>query len=200
MPLVVVLASCTFLAPVKDSSRYFILTPGAAGPAQSAAVNGANLSVGLGPLKLPGYLQRRELVTRVAGNQLRFSASDLWAESLPESFRDVLSQDLSNRLGGARIVAFPWYSSTPLDYAVAVNVSHFECDSAADCELIAEVVIGDGHGRILRRENARIVTHAGGSGGDAEAAALSTNLERLSGRIATAIDALAAAERTRALR
>lgn len=192
------LQSCSFLAPVKDVSRYFVLTPEGEMTSAAPGGSGGELRVGLGPLNLPGYLERRELVTRIAGNQLRFSPDELWAEPLPGNFAQVLAQELSNRLDGARIVMFPWYSSTRLDYSVALDLSHFECDGARDCLLSGELAIGDGRGQILHRDHVYIVSHAEAPGGDATAAALSRDVAQLSAKIAKAIGALAENESRRA--
>src|SRR6185437_10868913 len=112
------MAGCgTLLAPRHDPTSFFILAAlpanGAVGSASSAA---RALSIGLGPVQLPDYLQRDEIITRTGPNRVVISETDRWAEPLGDSFRRVLGNDLSGRLDGADVVPYPWYSSVRLDY------------------------------------------------------------------------------------
>src|ERR1700722_554228 len=70
-------AGCSYmakaiLAPQKDISKFYLLTP----TADTAAATGStqstsgNFTLGLGPITLPKYLDRPEIVTRMAPNRL----------------------------------------------------------------------------------------------------------------------------------
>lgn len=79
------LAGCSaisnaILAPQPDITKFYLLTPtadtAAAAPAAAPSVGG-DFAIGLGPIKLPPYLDRQEVVTRAAPNRLSFQrASD----------------------------------------------------------------------------------------------------------------------------
>ena len=121
------LSACSsVLSPVPDKSRFFLLTPIAQSDAGSAGQgNTSGLTLGLGPVKFPAYLDRSEVVTRVEPNRVVVSENDHWAEPLKTNFTRVLSQNLSVLLGGSQILSFPWYSSTHLDYQVVIDVQRF---------------------------------------------------------------------------
>jgi uncharacterized lipoprotein YmbA len=193
------LTGCTLLAPIPDQSRFFLLTPISPG-GPGAQVNQGNTSalvLGLGPIKLPDYLQRDEIATRVEPNRLQFSENDHWAEPLKNNFIRVLSQNLSTLLGTQQIINFPWYSSIRIDYQIAITVDRFDCEAQGSGRLAALWSINDPtSGRILDRGNADLSAQCGTSV-DQGVAGLSQALGDFSRQIATAVSQVSAAHRPR---
>jgi len=180
-------SACLFRAR-PDSYRYYTLTSSAEPPVRSASA----LTVGLGPVTLPGYLSRPGLVTRVDDTQVRYAEGDLWAEPLAKQFTRTLSEDFSRALGGARIIDYAWYPGAPIDVAVAVTVLAFEVDSTGTATLTAGWALREPQSRKVAYEGqSAIVEPAGGTPGeakgDAAVAALSRAVDRLSRELAVAI-------------
>jgi uncharacterized protein len=140
----VLIAGCSsVLAPRPDRSKFFVLT--ATQPkTELSGGSAADLSIGLGPVRLPDYLDRSEIIVRVAPNRVDMPDNDRWAEPLPANFRSVLETDLASQLPNAQIVQFPWYSTSRLDYTIEVNVDRFERDKSGNTLLIARWTIHDG--------------------------------------------------------
>jgi uncharacterized lipoprotein YmbA len=192
------LSGCSALAPRSDPSRYYFLTPlattGGAPPAATAtataatptatgpgdgSATGSALAVGLAEVSFPPYLERPELATRVAPNELHFSPIARWAEPLGPGFARVLAEDLSLQLGPASVVRSPWYSAMRLDCVLTIEVDHFEADAAGgDAVLVARWTLRDPHGSQLLRSGVSIhrrpLAAAGRPGGSAGAAAESS--------------------------
>ena len=129
----VLLSACSIMAPQPDNTKFFVLTSTAGASSGSAAPatggsSPSNLVIGVGPIKLPQYLRRPEVVTRTSPSELTLSDTDRWAEPLDSAFVRVLSENLSQLLGTQQVVTFPWYNSSQIDYAVQVNVMRFETD------------------------------------------------------------------------
>lgn len=187
MPLIAM--ACTVLPAQKDTTQFFILTP-APGNASSGSPRSAShrgLSVGLGPIDFPGYLKRREIVTRTSGDQLHLSPNKLWAESLDSNFQRVLSQDLSVQLGTQRIILFPWYGRPQIDYQVEVQVHRFDTDDTNRSQLDARWIIKDGRtGRELLANESNISGTVSASD-TAGSEALSSDVNILSVRIAQSL-------------
>jgi len=118
------LAACSLLTPRPDPSRFFTLTPIAESGDTSAPLRGRVL--GLGPITLPQYLDRPELVARVGPNEVRKAVSDYWAGSLQKQFAGTLSQNLQSLVAPSSIVPYPWYAGSPPDVAVEVDVLELE--------------------------------------------------------------------------
>src|SRR5215472_9833670 len=113
-PLVALLAviiglasGCSVLEPQKDHTRYFVLTPtssdNAIAPARTTRTS-RDLLVGLGPITLPRYLERPEVITRLSNTEFSVSANDRWGEPLEANVSRVLEQDLSGDLPNSEIV------------------------------------------------------------------------------------------------
>ncbi len=185
-----VLSACsTILQPLPDKSKYFLLTPIAQSDAGSSLGQDhtGGLILGLGPIKFPTYLDRTEVVTRVEPNQVEVSEIDHWAEPLKTNFTRVLSQNLSVLLGGPQVVNFPWYSSSHLDYQVAIDLERFESDAQGNATLIAQWSIEDpATNKVLDHGDADLTAPSGG-GAEPAAAALSQTLGNFSRQIATAV-------------
>ena len=180
----VTMVSC--LSPRRDNSRFFVLSPVGSDPGSIAS---RQALVGLGPIKMPAYLDRQEVVTRVAPNRLELSGEDRWAEPLDSNFTRVLAQDLASDLGTQRITFYPWYNTTLVDYQVKVNVYRFESDKDGRVELTAHWQVLSGTGKLLVvRDSSYTETAKPGDASDS-AAAMSRALGRLSREIASAIEA-----------
>jgi hypothetical protein len=81
--------------------RYFLL------PMRHSSVNPCGSSLGIGPIRFPGYLDRQEMVTRTAPNRIDLSENDRWAEPLEANFARTLSQNLSSLLQTERLMFYP---------------------------------------------------------------------------------------------
>ena len=190
-PRVVIFALCAItvvgcLSPRRDNSKFFVLSPVGADPGSLAS---RQILVGLGPIKMPDYLDRQEVVTRVAPNRLELSSEDRWAEPLDSDFMRVLAQDLSSDLGTQRITFYPWYNTTRVDFQVKVNVYRFESDKDGKVDLTAHWQVLSGTGKLLIVRDSRYTETARPGDTADSAAAMSRALGRLSQEIASAIEA-----------
>jgi uncharacterized protein len=180
--------ACSFMAPRRDVTQYFMLTPAA--PSSSTTTFKASttrLSIGVGPIRFPGYLKRPEVVARTTSNRLIVSDQKRWAEPLERGFESVLSQNLSQILGTERITDYPWYADTHIDYQVEVWVERFEAAADGRSWLTAVWTIKDGQaGRELAIGHSLIIAPVQ-SGDTAGSIALSQNLGQMSRQIAERI-------------
>jgi hypothetical protein len=132
---------CSLLSPVPpDPSRFYVLTAIAAAE-RADGDRASTLSLGVGPVRFPGYLDRQQLVTRVAPNRIVMSPSDRWAEPLKDNFVRVLAENLTALAGTDHVVVYPWYRTAEPRYAVAVDVMRFEAGPDGDANLVARWVV-----------------------------------------------------------
>jgi len=183
---VIFAAGCSsVLAPQPDRSKFFVLST-----VQSADENVSQpqtqFSIGLGPVKLPDYLDRSEIVTRVEPNRLDLSESDRWAEPIDANFRNVLAASIGALIPNAQIIAFPWYSTTHLDYTIEVSVGRFERDTAGAAQLVAHWTIHDGAtNKLLAARDSSFNEHAKSPEMGDAVAAMSQDVDDLSVQIAS---------------
>jgi len=188
------LAGCgsLFPKPSPNPSRIFVLFSPLQTAERQDLDRSGQISLGVGPVRLPGYLDRREILTRVAQNRFDLSENDRWAEPLDENFTHVLAQNLSVLLGSDRIITYPWPIAKSPDYRVTVEVLQFECNSALEAQLSARWWIIDRNGTgAPEPKESRLTRAATDRSTDASVAALSETVADLSRQIAQAVMALA---------
>jgi uncharacterized lipoprotein YmbA len=100
-------------------SRYYALSPLVEGKALSGD---SCASVGIGPINLPEYVNRTQVVNRATADELLGSQFELWVEPLSESVPRVIAEDLSRLLCTKEIVLFPWAMSRAPDYRVEMEI------------------------------------------------------------------------------
>ncbi len=123
--LLLTLGACSPLGPRPDTSRTFVLNSLAR--VSASGLQGATL--GVGPVRLPGYLDRSQMVTRIGVNELDISHENWWGESLEKQVAESLSGNLTALLGPDRTVQYPWVLSDPPDFTVEVTFLSFEANS-----------------------------------------------------------------------
>ena len=178
--------------PRADTTRYYLLTavqPHTPSSRQTQSSSALPL-LGLGPVELPRYLDRSELVSRPGPNQLQVADDDRWGEPLVEGFRRNLRQDLAEFLGTDRIVAYPFQASNRPELVLTIDVSRFEPVGidARQAELVARWNLRTGQGRVLATDETTVREPISGDGGQgAEVAALSRALARFAGLLGSAV-------------
>lgn len=177
------LAGCARTAPV----AYYQLTalpgerPAAASPIEEV--------IGLGPLTLPEYLDRPQIVSRRSANQLQLADRQRWAEPLGDNIARVLQENLAVALGSERVVLYPWSPAPGIDRQITVEILHCEAGDD-DVQFEARWMIQDREGRLLlpqRRSSQRINVAGTAADYERQVAALSEALARFSTEIAAAL-------------
>lgn len=197
LQLSVMLLAATLVAGCAGSgaSRFYQLQPLAAGSSNPhPAAAGRSTVVGVGPVSIPEYLDRPQIVTRTVGNELRLAEHHRWAESLEDNFARVLAENLSALLPGDYVVALPWPGAARLTYQVSVKVVQFDSSATGSVRLRADwsVLEGNGSGKVLAMRQSNIRLTADGNDYEALVAAQSRALAELSRQIAGAVKSLPA--------
>lgn len=147
--------------------------------------------VGVGPIELPAYLERSEIVTRVGDNQLRVSEFDHWGEQLGDSFERTLARNLEVLVPGTVGVVFPWKGPTRVQYRVTGVVTRFEVVDGRSAHLEATwTLTRASDGQMLGRGSWSDAEPLDARGTAAGVAALSRALAALSREIAKPLAAL----------
>ena len=111
-----VLGGCANNTP---PSNFYILNSLYSEPANedfSPDPNG--VSVGFGPMLMPDYLDRPQIVTRADLNQLQIDEFHRWGGDLDSDVKRVMAQNLSFLLNSDRVQIYPWPASARVEYQV----------------------------------------------------------------------------------
>lgn len=180
------LGGCAGTAP----SRFYALSPVPASETR-AVPEIRSLTVGVMQIKMPDYLDRPQIATRVTPNELRYDEFNRWAEPLRENFSRVLAENLSVLLGADKVLVVPRVGALRLDYQVWVEVIQFDANTAGDVSLATKWAISQQDGKkALVTKRSTLLEPAGASGYEAMAAAASRAVGALSREIAEALRTL----------
>jgi len=171
-------------------TRLYVLTSLHRAESVPPATDGRAMSVGIGPVELPQYVNRPQIVTGQQSSELQSAAAAQWAEPLQDGFTRVLAENLSLLLATDRVALFPWKTFTP-EYQVVVEVTHFLGQTGGEVSLVALWSILNKDGRealVSKKSSFREAT--GSSEYEALAAAMGRTVAALSRDIATALLAL----------
>jgi len=117
------LASCSTTPAVK----YYTLNPGFdIQPDNFQAVSGDALAIGVGPVELPKFLDRPQIVTRKSQYRIEVSEFHRWAGSFSEDFLRVLAKNISMLLSADRVSAYPWTDQFSPTYRIPLTVDQFD--------------------------------------------------------------------------
>ncbi len=154
-------------------------------------VKKAELTLGIGPVNIPEYLDRPQIVTRSSRNALRLAEFHNWAEQLKINIAQVVAENLSILLSTDQVKLYPWpQSDSPIDYQVLINVIQFERNPAGDAVLLARWSINSRGKTVLTGRTAHITVRPKGHDYKSLAGALSETLADLSREIAGVIKPL----------
>ena len=104
------------------------LAPGGAGDTGPAGAATAvpPLLIALGPMRLPAYLDRPQVVTRQSANRLAIDDFERWGGSLQDDFARVWGQNLTALPGGERLRILPAESRETPDLRLTAEILAFE--------------------------------------------------------------------------
>ena len=126
---------------IRDSRPVqFYMLNADSGVADTVRVSAASQGpvIGLGPIRIPEYLNRPQMIVAIADNQYRLSEDHRWAEPLDQNISLALFKALPRQLGTDRIVRFPWSQRQVIDYQVGIDILEFNVDANGQNRLIAQ--------------------------------------------------------------
>ena len=180
----ILLAGCINLGEgTRQRVRLYTLQPTVS--AAEPRLGLAGQSVGVGPVYLPDYLQRTQVITLDTPNEYRLAEFGKWAEPLEENILRVTAENLFRLLESERILAFPWRSGRKPDYLIRMDIRRFETVTGDAAHLTVQWTIEPQESEKAPRSGLfQGKSPLQGEGTDAVVAAMSRTLGDFSRRIA----------------
>lgn len=180
--LVEALAGCGHSPP----TRYITLS---AAPVIAPRITTQIAPIQLTAVHIPAELDRPEVVTQAAGNQLTIDETDRWGAPLGQMMRGALAQDLLARLPAGSFV-LPESPAPPNTRTLVVTVLSAKADASGTYTLQAAWTLLAGQpSRVAASEQVTLTSNITHRDAATQAAALSDLLGQLADRIATAVAA-----------
>lgn len=117
------LTACRSAAP---PIVYYTLDPLPLAHGPQAPAEATPLRIGVGPVGLPTYLERAQIVTRSGDHTLAVNDFHRWAGPLDEEILRVLVVSVGKALPGAEALPFPWGRHYEPTHQVRVTVQRFD--------------------------------------------------------------------------
>lgn len=191
----VILGICLFVLGGCASSkeaRFYSLNPlTASGDLPGSVPAEQGIAVAIGPVAIPDYLSRPQILTRSSPRELKLAEFERWAGSLEEDISRVLAENLSVLLSKDHVTVLRWGRDAypfPAEYRVGVDVMRFEGAIGESVTLAARwSVFREEDKKILSARESNVREPVEGQDYDALVGAMSRALATLSREIAAAI-------------
>jgi uncharacterized protein len=142
------LSACTLVGsgPRPAPRLYTLSSLAFSDAAGEPAASLPHLVIGIGPVRLPEYLDRRDIIVRNSRNEIELIGLSQWAEPMAEALARAVADNLSALLQTHRIVQFPWRPAVPVVHQVAFQVIQFDGRPGEEVVLRAgwQLFTGDG--------------------------------------------------------
>lgn len=119
--VVLFLAAVAVAGCASPRSSFYTLSPSAKPPAADAGY-----SVSVGPVSVPGAVDRPQIVVRSGPNQVSIDEFNRWASPLPEEIARAVAGKLGSTLGTQQVSLFPGPTSSGARYRVVIDVMSFD--------------------------------------------------------------------------
>lgn len=172
-------------------TRLYVLTPLPQSERAAQTVLTGNDAIGVGPVELPRYTDRPQIVTGNTNPELGRASFEQWAEPLESSFARVLAENLSLLLATDHVMVFPWQGPASVAYQVIIDVARFLGEPGGQASLEARwSVVGKNGKEVLVQKKSSFTEPVGGQDYQALATAMSRAVAHLSRDIAATITTL----------
>ncbi len=109
--------------------------------------------IGLGPIRLPDYLDRFQMVVAVSENKYKLIDGHRWAEKLDQNISLALFKSLPSQLGTDRMIRYPWPQRPGVDFQVKIDILELNIDQKGQSQLIAQWSIKSKDETILNKRS-----------------------------------------------
>jgi uncharacterized lipoprotein YmbA len=172
------------------SARLYMMEAMAiAGPAGE----GHPMTLVVGPISLPGHLNRKEILTHDQRYRVNTAEFDRWAEPLEDNIGAVLAENLSVLVPTDRVAIYPWSDTAAIDYTVRVRIHQFGSQPGGEVVLLASWSVYDGNNALVTRKKGRYIESLGDAELVSVVAAMSQAMEQMSRDIADSLKSTASA-------
>ncbi len=146
----------------------------------------------VGPLRVPDYLKRTQMVRLGQGAEVIVDDFNRWAEPLDDAIHRTIASNVDRLLDTVVVVAFPTGSVLEIDYRLFGRIDRFDADNSGNTLLDIQWGIGDAKGEVVSPARRSRYQSRSGQPGDpaAMAEAMSDTIEQFSRDIASELEAL----------
>ena len=139
---VFILTSCSS----SPNSSFYLLKAKEPGTGDNIIVD-FDQSIIVGPIALPDYLKREEIIFRSEAHQVTVADYHRWAEPLDRRITTLIASNLSARFGAEKVIDYYANFTSSPDITVRVRISEFGPTTDGEVELLATWEIANRNAR-----------------------------------------------------
>ncbi len=146
--------------------------------------------IGIGPIRVPEYLESSRIVTRSSPNKLKINEYHRWGGSLEDELLRTISENISLLMGSEKVVVYPWKRSIKPDFHIQISFKTLEAIPGEKAVLRASwIVNGPNAGNKARVNHSKFEKNIKSSNIEMIVAAKSQLIKRLSHEIVKSLNA-----------
>src|SRR5512138_3323906 len=142
------MAACISGRP-SPATQHYVLSPVIEPLSDGAASPAAPLVIGVGPVSLPAYLDRPQMVIRPASDRIEINEFEQWAEPLRNGVTRVVAVNIARLLPETRVVTFPWRGPEEIRYQIVLEIGQMDGPAGGGIAL-------DARWRVLDRSGSEV--------------------------------------------
>ena len=142
----IILASLAIGCGITKPAHFYLLTPQPSNVESIQQASPSSPMILVGPVRLPEYLNRSQIIHYSTANELKLNEYHRWAEPLENNVARVLSENLRQQLQNNHVLLYPGLNVRHFDYRVSIDVTRFDVDTSSHVVLAVNWVLRAGHG------------------------------------------------------
>jgi len=142
MCFALVLSGCA-LIPTTPTPRFYVLGTASENLVSKKINISSDALIGVGPVKIPEYQNRPQIVTQDKEKMIKFAQFDRWGESLDIGMERIIGENLLVMIPGAQFALYPWNQSLKVKYQVVVEIIQLDSELDKDLLLVAQWTVID---------------------------------------------------------
>jgi uncharacterized lipoprotein YmbA len=111
-------------------------------PVEHGSIDFGDQWVGIGPVRVPDYLDRPQIVTRGDVHRIQIHEFDRWADRVGDRILTVLMENVARLSDSKRVAPYPWAAAFRPDRRVVGEILAFEADSSGGVVLRTRWLVG----------------------------------------------------------
>ncbi len=142
-------ASCLIACQSAPPVQYYVLEPiNVTMPPDYEAVN-SKAVIGIGPITIPGLLDRKKMVTRGLDNTVHIAEFQEWAVPIQDNIAETLAHNLTSLQPSYIFRVYPWSVYGMVDFQVVIDILRFDATPGKSVNLEAIWTIKNEKNQVL---------------------------------------------------
>jgi uncharacterized protein len=140
------------------SVQFYVLEP--LSQTTTSTISTRQRTVGIGPVSVPALLERKQIITRRAGNAVQIAEFQQWASPLQDNLLQTLTRNLSTLQPSNIVRAYPWSVHGMVDLQVIVDIIRFDTTPGESANLEANWTIKNENTHAILKNGHSLINHS----------------------------------------